>query len=433
MLSKEQNELLTQTGPGTPMGDVIRRYWIPVFLSSELSEPDCPPIRVKVLGENLVGFRDTNGKIGLLDEFCAHRGSSLWFGRNEEAGLRCVFHGWKYDINGNCVDMPNVPEEERSFREKIHLRAYPTVEFAGMIWAYMGPKEKIPPLPKFEWTQFPASHIHLTKTWQECNWLQALEGGLDTGHVSFLHWGLAHRGYKPVGKEDPLGFRMRQKALELEVDITDYGYRYAGIRNLGDQGMYVRGYHFVMPWTQIRPTQARTAVKTKSGKAEWLPTIAGHFWVPMDDENCMVWNWDYSFGEQPLIDEDRVDDSAGPEHVYNDQNFRKKRNKDNNYLIDRELQKTNSFTGIYGVNTQDHAIQEGMGPIVDRTQEHLVSTDKAIITARRLLFEAIQKVQEGSDPPGVAPTYYNLRAIEKLIPKEADWKAELLPLMYPQG
>jgi len=429
MLSREENELVTRTGPGTPMGEVMRRSWIPVFLSWELPEPDCPPVRVKVLGENLVGFRDTAGRVGLIDEFCSHRRASLWLGRNEENGLRCVFHGWKYDVEGNCVDMPSEPPAS-NFKDKIRLRAYPTLELGGIIWAYMGPKEKIPEPPKFEWTQVPETHRQVTKTWEECNWLQALEGGLDTAHIGFLHWGLARKAYGNLDQDDPTGFRLRAQSPELEVDVTDYGFRYAGIRRLGEQGEYLRTYHFVMPWTQIRATQARSGKRTKSGKSEWEATIGGHYWVPIDDENCMVWNWDYSFGEAPLSEDDRKEDSAGPEHVYEDKNFRKKRNKDNNWLIDREVQRTKTYTGIQGVNTQDHAVQESMGAIVDRTQEHLGTIDKAIIKARQLLLQAVEIVRAGGDPPGVAPTYYQLRAIERLLPKGADWRAELLPEMY---
>jgi hypothetical protein len=194
---------------------------------------------------------------------------------------------------------------------------------------------------------------------------------------------------------------------------------------------YVRGYHFVMPWTQIRPTQATTRT-TPSGERQpvWKTTIGGHFWVPVDDESCMVWNLDYSFGNEPLDEDDRHDDSAGPENVHYDQNFRKKRNTDNNWLIDREVQRTKTFTGIRGINTQDHAVQESMGPIMDRTQEHLGSTDRAIVVMRKVLFAAVDVVEAGGDPPGLDDGYYKLRGIEKLIPPGKEWRDELLPLMY---
>ncbi|MCH6546129.1 MAG: Rieske 2Fe-2S domain-containing protein [Deltaproteobacteria bacterium] len=184
MLSREDNERLTRTGRGTPMGDLMRRYWIPAMLTWELPEPDCPPIRVRLLGEDLVAFRDTNGVVGVLDNHCPHRRASLFFGRNEECGLRCVYHGWKYDVDGHCVDQMNEPIQ---FKDKVHLAAYPTIEQGGAIWAYMGPTELQPPPPMFAWTQVPSSHRHVTKVVQDCNWLQGLEGGIDTSHAQILH------------------------------------------------------------------------------------------------------------------------------------------------------------------------------------------------------------------------------------------------------
>ena len=168
MLSREENELITRVGQGTPMGDTLRLYWLPALLSREIPEPDCPPARVRLLGEALVAFRDTNGRIGLIQELCPHRLASLYFGRNEECGLRCVYHGWKFDVDGNCVDMMNEPDDYQ-FKHKIRATAYPTCELGGVIWAYLGPDDKKPPLPEFAWTQVPQSHRHVTKVIQECN------------------------------------------------------------------------------------------------------------------------------------------------------------------------------------------------------------------------------------------------------------------------
>jgi phenylpropionate dioxygenase-like ring-hydroxylating dioxygenase large terminal subunit len=423
MITKEENELLTRTGPGTPMGNVIRRYWVPAVLSSELPEPDCPPVRVMLLGERLVAFRDSSGRIGLLDEFCAHRRASLFLGRNEEHGLRCLFHGWKYDAEGNCVDMPNEPPET-NFKDKIHLKAYPTVEMGGVVWAYLGPKNKMPLPPKFEWTQVLDSHRHVSKTWEECNWLQALEGGLDTVHVSFLHRALSADTTKPATS----GYWLWSTAPKLEVELTDYGYLYASIRSKGAEGSYVRTYHYVMPFHQLRPHQF-----SAGGRGPRRPIIPGHVWVPMDDKNCMVYNWVYSFGEEPLNEDDRLERSTGngPGYVDPKANFRKLRNKDNDWLIDRKVQKTETFSGIEGINTQDHAIQESMGPIVDRTQEHLASTDRAIFAARRLLLQAVKTVQEGKDPPGLGPSYYRIRAIEEILPNGDLWGEALKDKIYP--
>ncbi|HLK80596.1 MAG TPA: Rieske 2Fe-2S domain-containing protein, partial [Xanthobacteraceae bacterium] len=179
MLTAEQNELMTRTGPGTLMGNLLRRYWIPILLVEELPENDCPPVRVKLLSERLLAWRDTRGRYALTDEFCAHRGASLWFGRNEEDGLRCAYHGWKYDNTGACVDVPSEPEESR-FCSKIKLKSYRLVESGGILWAYMGPPELEPPRPAFEWIDLPPAHRYVTKRWQECNYLQAMEGGLDS-------------------------------------------------------------------------------------------------------------------------------------------------------------------------------------------------------------------------------------------------------------
>ena len=422
MLTREENELVTTTAAGTPMGEVMRRYWIPALLSSELPEPDGPPVRVQLLGEPLVGFRDTAGRIGLVDEFCPHRRASLWLGRNEESGLRCVYHGWKYDVAGNCVDQMNEPEP---FCHKIHLKAYPTVEMGGVIWAYMGPRERVPAPPRFEWTRVAASHRHVSKVWEECNWLQALEGGIDTSHAPILHRTITAKTARPG--IPVLGAFVRGGKPILEVDVTDYGYRYAGIRPLGEDQTYVRAYHYVMPFTQIRPQQLG---RGRDGRDRTM--IAGHMWVPIDDGNCMVWNWMYSFGKEALTEEDRMErgHGNGPDHVEQHGEFRSLRNKRNNWLIDRQIQKTETFTGIEGINTQDRAVQESMGPVVDRSQEHLGPADRAIIAARRLLLQAITTVQDGGDPPGVDASYYHARAIEKIFPRSSTWRETVLPEMY---
>ncbi len=212
MLSQEENELVTRVGPGMPLGQVMRRYWVPVALSRELPEPDCAPVRVRVLGERLVAFRDSDRRLGLLQEHCAHRRASLFLGRNEEGGLRCAYHGWKYDVDGNCLDMPTEPPES-TYRHRMQLTAYPTAELGDVVWAYMGPPEKQPPLPTFEWTQVPQTHRYVSKTWEECNWLQALEGGIDSIHASFLH----RKGLQ----EDGLGDGLQGPAADSLEDAKD--------------------------------------------------------------------------------------------------------------------------------------------------------------------------------------------------------------------
>jgi phenylpropionate dioxygenase-like ring-hydroxylating dioxygenase large terminal subunit len=414
MLTREENELLCRVGPGTPMGEVMRRYWVPVLCSREL-EPDGPPLQVKLLGERLVAFRDTSGRVGVLEEFCPHRGVSLWLGRNEENGLRCVYHGWKFDAEGACVDQMNEPE---SFAHKIHVSAYPTIELGDIVWAYMGPPERRPPEPRFEFTAVPATHRTVTRVWEECNWLQAVEGGIDTSHAPIMHRALKLNASQPgIAPSTPF---VRGKAPTLDVETTDYGYRYAGVRPLGDEGQYVRAYHFIMPFTQIRPSQFTGTNRTPE---DYRPTASGHFWVPMDDDNCMVWNWHYSFGETPLSAGELEGRGGGnsAEDVDPSNNNRKLRNRENNWLIDRSAQKSETFTGILGINTQDHAVQESMGPIVDRSREHLGPADKAVIAARQLLLKAIQVVEDGGDPRGANASYYRLRAIERILPPDEQW------------
>ena len=405
------------------MGDVMRRYWMPILLERELAEPDGEPVQVQILGERLVAFKDTNGRIGLLDEFCPHRRVSLWLGRNEECGLRCVYHGWKFDVDGNCIEQMNEPGEN-NFADKVHIKHYPTLEAGGIIWTYMGPPELMPPPPHFEFTQVAKTHRHVSKVIEECNWLQALEGGIDTSHAPILHRALTTSGKRPG--IDPRSAFVRGGPPTLEVDLTDYGYRYAGIRKLPEGGNYVRGYHYIMPFTQLRP--ASLYLTSAYGAA--TDAGPGHFWVPMDDDTCMVWNFMYSL-DAPLTDEQRREygNGNGPDHV-DQTTFRSIRNARNNWGIDRKVQKTETFSGIEGVNTQDRAVQESMGPVVDRSQEYLGPADKAIIAMRRLLLQAVKTVQGGGSPPAADDSYYRLRAVERMIPADVDWRNEMLAAMY---
>jgi phenylpropionate dioxygenase-like ring-hydroxylating dioxygenase large terminal subunit len=418
MLPREENELLTRVGHGTAMGGTMRLYWIPALLAREWEEPDGPPVRVRLLGEDLVAFRDSDGHVGLVDEYCPHRRASLWFGRNEEGGLRCVYHGWKFAVDGSCVEQMNEPEP---FCHKVHLTAYPTVELGGVIWTYMGPPERTPPLPKFAWTQAPETHRHVSKVIQECNWLQALEGGLDTSHAPIMHRLLKDNAGR--GGINPSSAYVRAKAPSITVDLTDYGYQYAGLRALGDDETHIRTYHFILPFHQIRASRSETG-----GRVD-----AGHIWVPIDDETTMVYNWQYSVTDAPLSEADRLERGIGngPSHV-DQATFRSKANRANNYLIDRAVQKDQSFTGIDGVNVQDRAIQETMGAVVDRSKEHLGPADKAIIQLRRLLRQAVNTVGEGGAPAGVRPSYYRLRAAETVVPRTADWRGLVSEGLAPE-
>ena len=290
----------------------------------------------------------------------------------------------------------------------------------GCVWAYMGPTDKKPAPPAFELTQVPETHRYMTKVWQECNWLQAMEGGIDTSHAPILHRKLTDDTDEPgISPSSPF---LQGAAPDLEVETTDYGFRYFGIRPLGEDKTFVRGYHYVMPFTQLRPSRYGETV------------VDGHFWVPMDDYNVMVYNWGYSWGDDPLPEEESALKDSGNNFqgdVDPTNNFRSIRNRDNNYMLDRDVQKTQTFTGIRGINAQDRAIQESMGPIVDRTQEFLGPADMAIVAARKLLEQAIETVKDDGDPLGVAPTYYNIRAAEATYFRGENWKDELISRMHP--
>ena len=418
MLSVENNELVTRVGRGTPMGEVMRRYWTPILLDWELPGPDCDPVRVRILGEDLVAFRDTSGRVGLLEDACPHRRVGLYFGRNEEDGLRCVYHGWKFDYTGACVDMPNEPEAS-NFKDKVRALAYPTVERGNVIWAYLGPKDKQPPPPNFDWTTVPDTHRGVTRIFQECNWLQALEGGIDTSHSSFLH---------NNKMSDKTQLRTRAKAPIVEVEPTDYGYTYSSTRELSkEDGNYVRTYHYILPFHQIRGNQ------TGQSGGFYMSKDAGHCWVPIDDQNTLVFNWTYTWGDEPLSEADRTLRGSGNE-LYVDidvaNQFRSFRTRANDYLMDRQVQRTETFTGISGVNTQDRALQETMGIIADRSKEKLGTSDRAIIMARKLLVEAIKTVGDGGTPRGARDEYYNIRAIDRVLPADQPWQT-LKPDMYP--
>jgi phthalate 4,5-dioxygenase len=418
MLSEADNVRLTRVSAGTPMGELMRRYWQPALLSSELAENDGAPIRVRLLGEDLIAFRDTSGKVGLVDAYCPHRRAPLFFGRNEECGLRCVYHGWKFDAAGNCVDLPTEPASS-NMKTHIKVKAYPTFEKADIVWAYMGPADQMPAPPDYEWMRTPATHRWITKTYEQCNWLQALEGGLDTAHSSYLHREKLWAGSAIRSDGTP----------RLDVEHKDWGYTYISQRKFGDAGTYVRVYQYVMPWQQMR------GGVTKDHERWDVPTLDGHMWVPIDDTQCWSYNWAYGIDHNdPLPREymESVDttNGRGPDDLIPG-TFVPKRNLSNDYMIDRQRQKTISFTGITGLNTQDFALQESMGgadgrPICDRTQEHLGSSDKAVIAMRNLLLEATRAVERGERPKGCDPeTHRATRPFDTLVPPSADWRTEM--------
>jgi phenylpropionate dioxygenase-like ring-hydroxylating dioxygenase large terminal subunit len=392
MLSREENELLTRTGPATATGDYFRRFWLPALLASEVPAPDCPPVRLRILGEDLVAFRDTEGRVGLIDEFCPHRRASLFWGRNEECGLRCVYHGWKFDVNGTCVDMPNEPPEY-GFDNKVRITGYPTREYGGMVWAYLGPGEQLPELPKLEWARVPSSHRYISKRRQETNYLQAIEGGIDSSHSNFLHASVeafrATPGYVDKLKNSAnlrARYHLLDRAPRFSVKKTDYGLAIAVRRNAEEDTYYWRLTQFLLP--------SHTMIPYQKGLS-----IHGHCWVPRDDETCWVWTISWN-PEAPLSEEDwkAIREETFVHTGVDPVTFRPLRNRDNDYGIDRREQRKSSMTGIHGFAAQDQAMQESMGPVVDRTRERLGTSDTAIIAMRRLLLEEIRALQQNREP-----------------------------------
>jgi phenylpropionate dioxygenase-like ring-hydroxylating dioxygenase large terminal subunit len=404
VLRTELNELLTQTGPGTRMGSLFRRYWLPALLAEELPENDSPPVRVKILSERLLAFRDSEGRYGLIDEFCAHRGVSLWFGRNEESGLRCAYHGWKYDVTGQCIEVPSEPESS-NFCANVKLTSYPLVRVGDILWTYLGDPEEQPELPAYEFLHVDEENSYTSKRWQECNWLQALEGGIDSSHVTFLHSGQLNtdplfKGSKgnDYNKGDVQPF--------FEVADIDGGLLIAARRNAEEGHYYWRVTPWVMPSFTMVPPRGDHPVH-------------GHFWVPIDDENC----WAFSFDYHPVrpLSEAEVDAMRSGFGVHSENipgTYRPVANKDNDYLMDREAQRRGEqFSGVKGIAIQDASLQESMGPIVDRTKERLVATDSGIIKARQKLRKAVLALDEdGVSPPGIDPVHQRVRSASIVLP-----------------
>jgi len=388
MLPTELNELITRTNAGTPMGDMMRRYWIPALLSEEIPEPDCPPVQVRILGEELVAFRDTQGRIGLLEEHCLHRGTSLFYGRNEECGLRCIYHGWKYDVEGNVLDTPAEPASS-NFKSKLHHVAYPCREAGGMIWTYIGPPEKTPPFPHFSWMDLPLSHTYVTKCLQECNYLQGLEGECDSSHLSFLHREFSLEGDQALYAGD--------SAPAYEIEETDFGLRMIATRKGPEDTSYVRVSSFVLPSGCFIPARNQEY----------------HIYIPADDTH----SWRYDFGwfkDRPATPDDVIrKPEIGPD-------YRRIRTQANHYLQDRELQRRDTFTGIENFLNHDSCVTETMGPRYDRSREHLAASDKAVITVRRRLIDAAQAFQRGEEPPMPA-------ADDETVLTHVDTLAELVP------
>jgi phthalate 4,5-dioxygenase oxygenase subunit len=410
-LTKELNDQLTQTGRGTLLGDLFRRYWIPALLAEEIAERDGPPVRVQLLGEKLVAFRDTEGRIGLISEFCAHRGVSLWFGRNEDSGLRCPYHGWKYDVSGQCVDLPSEPESS-GMCARIKLTSYPCLEQGGVVWTYMGPPELKPAPPGLEWTLVPAEQRFVSKRLQECNYLQAIEGGIDSSHVSFLHSGALNRD--PLfsgGKERANRYNLTDRMPHFDVVEYEGGLLIGARRRADNDHWYWRITPYIMPWHTLIPPRAGHP-------------IGGHAWVPIDDENCWAWSINYHPKRALTAPEvQAMKDGKGIHVKYVPGTFIPLANKANGYMMDRSTQKSGvNYSGIEGIAMQDASLQESMGPVQDRTRENLCSTDNGIIMMRRMLIKAGKDNREGKPLPGLQPDSQRVRSCSIELPRDVKFK-----------
>jgi phthalate 4,5-dioxygenase len=430
VLSQRDNEILCRIGPGTAMGELMRRYWIPVLTSDELPVPDGPPRRIRLLGEDLIAFRATSGDLALIQNSCPHRGASLFFGRNEEDGLRCVYHGWKFGVTGACVDMPSEPVES-NFKNKVRARAYPCRERNGIIWTYMGSEELTPELPQLEpnlVTAEPGVEYPIRKVLRECNWAQALEGDIDTSHFSFLHRSL-------TAQPQPgsfLHYMENDRAPRYNVIDTEFGTSYGAYRPAEQDSYYWRIAHFLFPFYTMIPT---------GNLGEQVLVRA---WVPVDDENCMFWTM-----SPPVPAKDAAAGRPGRPSGAISTNFeylpdtsdwlgrsRLVANASNDYLLDREAQRTRSFTGITtgGAFLEDQAITESMGPVYDRSHEHLGTSDAMVIRTRRHLLKAAQALRdEGIDPPALRnPELYRVRSGGIVLPRAADWLKATEDLRVPK-
>lgn len=390
MLSAADNELLTRTDRDQPMGQYFRRFWQPVALSEEVAEPDGPPIRVNILGEEFVAFRDSNGALGLLDAGCPHRGASLFFGRNEDCGIRCVYHGWKFAVDGTAVDLPNVPPGA-PMHDTMRTNAYPTAERGGFVWAYLGPADgRVPEPPELEFTAVDPEHRYVTKQYIECNWAQVMEGDLDTSHFSFLHMPAPSvpSDDNPDAPADVKRLRMIRSDPMPSFTIKEHevGFIVGGARITDDDRHYWRITQFLLPSHGTGPSA--------------LPgeTYLGFTIVPVTDEAC--WMFTYAWNpERPLEEDERKRLSTGHAvFAALDENWVPLANRSNDFLIDRDDQKHRTFTGVKGLAEQDAMVQQSQGYVVDRTKEHLTKTDAAIVRFRRRLLEGAKALADGEEP-----------------------------------
>ena len=417
-MTREENGLLCRVEGAAPMGQLMRRHWMPVCLSDEIAERDGAPVKARLLGEDLVVFRDTNGRVGVLHERCPHRNASLVFGRNEECGLRCLYHGWKFDVEGNAMEMPSEPSASKEKLGSIKARAYPAGEAGGFVWAWMGPREEMRPLESPAWAPTPDTRIAVVKMHAACNWAQVLEGSIDSAHSSSLHatnMPAAADVYGSTATDSAWLRPSNDKSPRLQFQATSYGFKYAAIRKpIRDPEThdYVRTTLFIAPFTVLIPPN------NQYNLAQML--------VPLDDVNTMfywvAWHPDPAKG---ISQKDWRRFCAAEVGVDLHENFTKKRTLKNRYQQDREAMKRGDFTGIKGIPTQDMAMWESMGPIVDRTQDKPGASDLAVVQFRRMMVQAAKRFAEGGPAIGTTEPripHVELGSFEGVVPKSTDWR-----------
>jgi len=414
MLTREENELLCRVEGDAPMGALMRRHWIPACLTEEVAEPDGAPLKVRLLGEDLVVFRDSEGRLGVLDEYCPHRRASLALGRNEECGLRCLFHGWKMDVDGNVLEMSSEPAES-GLAQKVRTKAYPVREAGGFVWTYMGPAQTIPEFERPSFAPTPDTQVSICKFHVDCNWAQVVEGQIDSAHSSSLH----SSDMRPAKIDRAKAAETHwlrpstDKAPRLEAERTSYGFHYVAIRRPimnASTHDYVRKTVYVAPFTCLIPPNNAYNVTSVI--------------VPCDDTHTAFYF--LAWRESGNIDQEawRKFNSAQP-GIDLDQGFRNKRNRANNYLQDRNAMKLGDFTGIRGISNQDIAMWETMGAITDRSKERLGASDLAVVEFRRLMVDAARAMAAGGEVLGrTAPhiPHADIRSFEAMLPKSTDWR-----------
>lgn len=404
------NEFITRTGPGTPMGEYMRRFWVPIMPADRVAERDGVPVRVTIMSEDLLCFRETSGRVSLVDAYCPHRLAPLFFGRNEENGIRCIYHGWKFDGTGTCLDIPADPSGR--YKDHVRVKAYPTREAGGLIWGYMGPKDLQPEMPDLEFIRLPEDHRIMVTRLVESNYLQALEGDHDSSHANFLHARL-RRNTSTVPNRT-------QKFLDInygviptpEVTRRDAGVVSAFKRVAGNYALWRHSF-WLTPFYSV--------IAQEPGQA-----INIGLRVPRDDHTS--WQYQIQFQPDRPIDDSvremflKSDRQYSPADPSDPEGYRPLANKSNDYLIDRFVQRHETFSGIGSIHDQDRAVSEGM-PIIDRTKEHLMLQDAAIIAIRRFLIDGAQALAEGEEPVEATDgSLYTGRSLSVLLPNDVPYE-----------